>query len=177
MVTKEQKVTPYLTVSDAAKALAFLKEGLGAKIVSKMPAEDGKRLLHAEAVINGHSVFLSDDFPEWTGGRTPEKLGGTPVNMHVTLKRPKDVDVWVERAAKAGAKITHPPEDMFWGDRFAKVTDPLGHDWGFGAPLPKAKAKPKALTKSKAKPLAKPKALAAKTKAKPKPAAKRGRKT
>lgn len=161
-MAKEQKITPYLTVSNADKMLAFLKAGLGAKIVSKMPAEDGKRLMHAEAVVNGHSLYLSDDFPEWTGGRTPEKLGGTPVNMHVSLKRPKDVDVWVDRAVKAGAKVTHPPQDMFWGDRFGKVTDPFGHDWGFGAPLPKPKKK------AKAKP-------AAKAKAKPKPAAKRGR--
>jgi PhnB protein len=161
-VPKEQKITPYLTVSNAAKALEFYKAGLGAKIVSKMPAEDGKRLMHAEAVINGHSVYLSDDFPDWTGGRTPEKFGGTAVNLHISLKRPKDVDVWMARAAKAGAKVTHPAQDMFWGDRFGKVTDPFGHDWGFGAPLPKPK------TKTKAKPKAAPKAKA-------KPATKRGR--
>ena len=22
-----------------------------------------------------------------------------------------------------------PPTDMFWGDRFAKVVDPFGHEW------------------------------------------------
>ena len=22
-----------------------------------------------------------------------------------------------------------PPEDMFWGDRYAVVTDPFGHSW------------------------------------------------
>lgn len=151
------KLVPYLTVSNAAKALDFLKAGLGAKIVSKMPAEDGKRLMHAEAVINGHSVYLSDDFVEWTGGRTPEKFGGTPINLHISLKRPKDVDVWIERAAKAGAKITQKAEDMFWGDRWGKVLDPFGHEWGFGAPLPKPKkkSKPAAKTKAKAKPAAK----------------------
>ncbi len=23
-----------------------------------------------------------------------------------------------------------PLQDMFWGDRFGKVTDPFGHQWG-----------------------------------------------
>jgi hypothetical protein len=25
--------------------------------------------------------------------------------------------------------VTVPPEDMVWGDRYAKVTDPFGHEW------------------------------------------------
>lgn len=161
---KERKITPYLTVSNATKALEFYKAGLGAKIVAKMPAEDGKRLMHAEAVINGHSVYLSDDFPEWNGGKTPEKFGGTAVNMHIHVKRPKDVDAWMERAVKAGAKIVMPAEDMFWGDRYGQVTDPFGHAWAFGAELPKpkkkAKSKPAAKPKEKAKPATKAKAAA-----------------
>jgi PhnB protein len=159
-MAKEQKITPYLTVAGASKMLDFMKAGLGAKIVSKMPADDGKRLMHAEAVVNGHSVFLSDDFPEYGGGKSPEKFGGTPVTMHLILKRPEDVDAWMDRAVKAGAKIVMPAEDMFWGDRYGQVSDPFGHSWAFGAALPKPKKK------AAAKP---------KPKAKAKPAAKRGR--
>jgi PhnB protein len=144
VMPKEQKIVPYLTTSNATKMLDFLKAGLGAKIVSKMPAEDGKRLMHAEAVINGHSVFLSDDFIEYSGGKTPEKFGGTPVTMHLILKRPKDVDAWMERAVKSGAKVVMPAEDMFWGDRYGQVSDPFGHSWAFGAALPKPKNKKKA---------------------------------
>ena len=66
--------------------------------------------MHAEVVFNGHSVYLSDDFPEWTGGRTPEKLGGTAVTMHLNLPKPKDVDVWMARAEKAGGKVTMPAQ-------------------------------------------------------------------
>jgi PhnB protein len=157
---KEQKIVPYLTVAGAAKALEFYKNGLGAKIASKMPAEDGKRLMHAEAVINGHSVYLSDHFPEYPGSSpTPQTLSGTPVNMHLTLKKPKDVDAWMERAVKAGAKVAMAAVDMFWGDRYGKVVDPFGHEWAFGAALPKPKKKSKApARKAASKPAAKAKA-------------------
>jgi PhnB protein len=30
-----------------------------------------------------------------------------------------------------------PPEDMFWGDRYAKLRDPFGHVWSLGAPIKK----------------------------------------
>jgi PhnB protein len=29
----------------------------------------------------------------------------------------------------AGAKITMPIDDMFWGDRYCKLEDPFGHHW------------------------------------------------
>jgi PhnB protein len=33
------------------------------------------------------------------------------------------------QAVNAGAKGDMPPQDMFWGDRFGKLTDPFGHLW------------------------------------------------
>jgi PhnB protein len=41
----------------------------------------------------------------------------------------KDVDAFVARAVGAGAKITMPLENMFWGDRYCKLEDPFGHHW------------------------------------------------
>ena len=35
----------------------------------------------------------------------------------------------VQAAVDAGATATMPPDNMFWGDRYAKVLDPFGHDW------------------------------------------------
>lgn len=157
MAAKTQKLmVPYLTVSSGTAAIAFYKKGLGATEVMRMPAQDKKRLMHAELEINGHALYLADDFPDMSpdmtgGGRTPEKLGGTPCSMFVQLKEPKEVDKWMMRAAKAGAKINMPASDQFWGDRFGQVTDPFGHSWSFGAPLPKAKAKAPAKKKAKGK--------------------------
>jgi PhnB protein len=149
----QKQVVPYLTVSDGVGAIAFYKKGLAAKEVMRMPAEDGKRLMHAQVEINGHAVYLSDDFPEYAGGksRAPDKLGGTPVGMFIQLDAPKEVDKWMARAAKAGATITMPAADQFWGDRFGVISDPFGHSWQFGAPLPKPKKKPAAKKKAKGK--------------------------
>ncbi|MEQ1863483.1 MAG: VOC family protein, partial [Micropepsaceae bacterium] len=139
MAKTQKQIVPYLTVSNGNAAIAFYKKGLGATEVMRMPAEDKKRLMHAEVEINGHSLYFSDDFPEFTGGNTPQKHGGTAVSMFVQLTAPKEVDQWMGRAAKAGAKITMPAADQFWGDRFGQITDPFGHSWSFGAPLPKPK--------------------------------------
>jgi PhnB protein len=54
-------------------------------------------------------------------------LGGTTFSLYVYLP---DVDSAYKQAVAAGAKSDMAPVDMFWGDRYAKVTDPFGHFWG-----------------------------------------------
>ena len=41
----------------------------------------------------------------------------------------EDVDAAVQQAVDAGAEITMPVDDMFWGDRFGSLRDPFGHSW------------------------------------------------
>jgi PhnB protein len=135
--TQYPPLAAYLTVSNAEAALDFYARAFGARARMKMPSEDGQRLMHAEFEFNGGVVMMSDDFPEWSGGRTPEKFGGTPVAVHVTLDEPGEVDALVEQAAMHGAKIEMEPQDAMWGDRFATISDPFGHRWSISAPLPK----------------------------------------
>lgn len=120
---------PHLVVNGGAKALGFYQAALGAEEVARMPAPDG-RLMHAEMRIGKHLFYLADDFPEYCGGksRSPQALGGSPVNIHLYVE---DCDAAVSRAAEAGAAVTMPPADMFWGDRYGVVTDPFGHVWSF----------------------------------------------
>ena len=120
---------PHLVVDGCAKAIDFYKEAFGAEEVMRMPAPDG-RLMHAEIAIGGRRVYLNDDFPEMGSGqaRHPQALGGTPVTIHQYVE---DCDAAVQRAEKAGARVAMPPEDMFWGDRYATVVDPFGHSWSF----------------------------------------------
>ena len=40
-----------------------------------------------------------------------------------------NVDGVFKQAVSAGAKAEQPPSDMFWGDRYGKLTDPFGHVW------------------------------------------------
>ena len=74
-------VTPFLTIADGrgSEALAFYSRAFGGDIVEQNPAEDGKRLMQASLRINGGWVMLSDEFPEWMGGRVTPTAGGGDV--------------------------------------------------------------------------------------------------
>lgn len=139
MSENPQGIIPHLVVDDASAAIEFYRQALGAEETMRVPAEDGRRLLHAEMEMNGGRFYLRDDFPDCcpTGEgqpSTPTALRGTPVTMHLQVA---DCDAAVERAASAGATVVMPPDDMFWGDRFAQVIDPYGHSWSFAHPLPR----------------------------------------
>ena len=90
-----------------------------------MPAPDG-RVMHALVRISGAPVMLVDEMPEW-GALGPKALKGSPVTIHLYVD---DVDAVVSRAVKAGAKVTMPVADQFWGDRYGTLEDPFGHRWG-----------------------------------------------
>jgi len=64
-------LVPHLVVEGAADALEFYSKAFGATETLRMPAEDGKRLMHAQMIVNGATVFLMDYFPEYCshGGR------------------------------------------------------------------------------------------------------------
>ena len=132
----EQSIIPYLTVKDAAGAIAFYQKAFGATETFRMPADDGKRLLHASLIIRGGTLFLSDEFPEHGGG-APKEGQHVPVAIALALSTPPEVDATFKQAVSAGATGTMEPDDMFWGDRFAMLKDPYGHRWMLNAPLAK----------------------------------------
>ena len=121
-------ITPHLVVDGAAKAIEFYRKAFGAEEISRMPAPDGEKLMHAELKIGDSILMLADDFPEWCGGqsRSPKALGNTPVTMHLYVR---DCDAVFNRAVEAGCEVKMPLMDMFWGDRYGNVTDPFGHMW------------------------------------------------
>ncbi|HEY2001266.1 MAG TPA: VOC family protein [Acidobacteriaceae bacterium] len=129
-----QTVTPYLTVSNAAAAIDFYKKAFGAEEVVRHLAPDGKRLMHAHLKVLGMDLMLSDDFPDHMSGRsrTPEAFGGSPVTLHLHTD---DVNTLWANALAAGAKVTMPLQDQFWGERYGQFTDPFGHSWSAGQTL------------------------------------------
>jgi PhnB protein len=118
------RVTPYLSVDGAAKAIDFYSKVLGATERGRMPGPDGK-IGHAELEIGGSMIMLSDAFPDM-GAPTPASLGGSPVTVMVYVE---DVDAVFDRAIKAGAKEIAPVQDQFYGDRSGQFEDPFGHRW------------------------------------------------
>jgi PhnB protein len=118
-------VTPHLVLNDAAAAIEFYKNAFGAAEVMRMPGPDGKSVAHAELTIGDSFLFLADQWPGTSLG-PPSQFGGTTVSIHLYVQ---DCDALFNRAVAAGAQVVMPPMNMFWGDRFAKLTDPFGHSW------------------------------------------------
>ncbi len=117
-------VTPHLVCAGAADAIEFYKKAFNAVEEGRLPGPDG-RLMHAMIRIAGSAVMLVDEMPEW-GAFGPKSLKGSPVTIHLYVPH---VDAFVKRAVAAGAKITMPLDDMFWGDRYCQLEDPFGHHW------------------------------------------------
>ena len=113
-------VTPSLTIDGAAEAISFYEKAFGAQVVDSAPDPSGKKIWHAALRIGDSMVFVNDTFPEMG---SPE-----PSRTRLWLYVP-DVDASFARAVAAGAQVTMPPADMFWGDRMGGVQDPFGQKW------------------------------------------------
>lgn len=133
-MSKEDQFIPHLIVSDGMAALKFYSEVLGAEAGHTMMAQDGKRVMHGELLLDGHKLFLSDEFTTEEGGRcrTPQTLGGSSVRITLDTD---DADAVVERAVARGAEVVMPVQNMFWGARYGQIRDPFGHFWGINQQL------------------------------------------
>ena len=117
-------LTPHLVCAGAGAAIDFYKAAFGAVELSRLPGPGGK-LMHGSVRIGDSVLMLTDEMPEW-GSLGPKALKGSPVTIHLYVN---DVDAAVAQAVAAGAKVTMPVADMFWGDRYGQLEDPFGHKW------------------------------------------------
>lgn len=123
--TGYHSVTPMLTVRDVNKAIDFYKRALGAVERARFIGPDGNSVMHAELKIGDSVIMLGGEQAD-KGCRSPQTLGGTPVSLYLYVG---DVDQAFHRATSAGATVTMPVADMFWGDRCGTFADPFGHAW------------------------------------------------
>ena len=123
-------VTPYINVEGASAASAFYQKAFGAKELMRMPAQDGKRLMHCHLEINGGPLLMSDCWPEEGHPWEPSQS----FTMHLQVD---DIVAWWKRAVEAGAIELNPVEVMFWGDKYGRLRDPYGVTWSLGE-TPKA---------------------------------------
>jgi PhnB protein len=117
-------LTPHLICAGAASAIEFYKKAFNAVELMRLPGPDGK-LVHGAVRIGDSMLMLVDENEAW-GSFGPKALKGSPVVIHLQVE---DVDAAMAQAAAAGATITMPATDMFWGDRYGQVEDPFGHRW------------------------------------------------
>ena len=122
---------PYLSVQDASKAVAFYSKIFGSEPYLQIDMPDG-RVMHCEFRVGNARIFLSEELPEHGGTPSPTSLGGTCVAIHLYVD---DCDVLVTAMASNDSTVLMPPTDMFWGERFARVRDPFGHEWGITTQL------------------------------------------
>ena len=123
--TGYHSITPMLTVREVDKAIDFYKRALGAEERSRFKGPDGKSIMHAELKVGDSILMLGGEHAD-QGCRGPQTLGGTPVTLYLYVE---DVDTAFHRATSAGATVTMPVADMFWGDRCGQFMDPFGHKW------------------------------------------------
>ena len=117
-------VTPYLSVDGGMSALEFYKKAFGARELVRQTTPDGK-LVHGRLRIGDSIVMLSDVFPG-SDSSAPSQLGTSTVTLHVYSK---NVDRLWDRVLAAGARVSMPLVNQFWGERYGKVIDPFGHHW------------------------------------------------
>jgi PhnB protein len=125
----DHTITAHLSIKGAEGAIDFYQKAFGAVVlfVHKMP--DGK-VMHATLKIGDSKLMLADEWP----GSTPSAatLGGSPVVLNVYVE---DVDALWNQAVAAGAKVTMPLDNQFWGDRYGQLKDPFGLTWALGSHL------------------------------------------
>jgi PhnB protein len=128
-VHREDQFIPELIVRNAHAALDFYQRVFGAEEVHRMLKPGTEKIVHGELILEGHKFFVCDEFPASEGGtcKSPETLGGTGVRITLLVD---DADRVVERALAAGARVSMPVQDMFWGGRYGKIVDLFGHEWG-----------------------------------------------
>jgi PhnB protein len=122
-------VTPHLVVKGGKEAIEFYQKAFGAEVRSCKPGPDG-RVMHAELKIGDSVLYLADAFPEY-GSHGPRD-GSSPVTIHLAVE---DADAVFNQAVAAGATVTMPLDNMFWGDRYGKLVDPFGHHWSVATHL------------------------------------------
>jgi PhnB protein len=117
-------VTPYLYERDAAAAIEFYKKVFGAQEILRMPGPDGK-IGHAEIQVGNSRIMLADENRQMNA-LGPLTVGGCSSSLYVYLE---GVDSVVQKAVAAGATLTRPVKDQFYGDRSGAFTDPFGYTW------------------------------------------------
>lgn len=137
-------LTPHLSIPEnrAKEAIDFYKTAFGAterfRLLANEPmgpepsrTPDDTRVMHAHLLVNGSSLLLNDQFPEYNEGKSP-----TPgaIGLHLQVD---DADAWFERSVSAGAIAKMPVQDMFWGDRYGQIEDPFGYTWAFATTITK----------------------------------------
>ncbi len=128
---KTCEFVPYLSITDATKAVAFYSAVFDVTPYLLLNMPDG-RVMHCEFRVENARFFLSEELPEHGGTPSPTRLAATSVAIHLYVA---DCDAMIATMKEHGSTVLMEPADMFWGERFGRVRDPFGHEWGIATQL------------------------------------------
>jgi uncharacterized glyoxalase superfamily protein PhnB len=114
-------------VDDCHEAMVWYKKAFNATKKWAL-RHNGKTIAHVGMQAYGASFMFWNNNPDWKSFSPKHHGGITTVQMTFYVH---DVDKAFKSATDAGARSLMPPADCFWGERFAKVSDPWGHHWSF----------------------------------------------
>lgn len=121
---------PYLRVKNAGAAIEFYKRAFGATEKYRLTEPSGK-IGHCELLFGQTTVMVSEEYPEHgIYAPTPDTQPTSALHLHV-----ESCDAMIAAAVAAGAKVTRPPADHFYGERSGAIRDPFGHEWLIGHEL------------------------------------------
>jgi PhnB protein len=123
-------ITPSLAVVGGVEAMEFYKKAFGAQELQRQVTPAGK-LVHGRLRIGDSMILLADVF-QGSDRSAPSTVDTTTVTLHIYTT---DVEALWNRAVDAGAKVTMPLDDMFWGERYGHLVDPFGHHWSLSMPI------------------------------------------
>ncbi len=112
------KLIPHLIVADANAAGDLYQRAFGAEIVQKVPAPDGKHLMHCHLKINNEDLYIMDPM------QGPSQPGG--FLLHLAVDNP---EAWWKRATDAGLEVRLPLGKQPWGATYGQLKDRFGITW------------------------------------------------
>ena len=114
-------ISPWLSVTDTARALVYYSAAYGADVIERLEGDDG-------VVEVAHLDVDGADF--WVQ-RDPSSVPGESIRLILSVDDP---DAVFARAIEAGATELSPvAEGNGW--RVGRLVDPSGHQWEIGRPL------------------------------------------
>ena len=114
--TGYSSVSPWLITRDTNALFEFITAAFGAEEIDRVVGADGS-IGHAEARIGDSVVLAFDSRPHWPA---------TPSYLRLYTH---DADAAFHAALAAGATTVSVLDNSAWGDRGARIQDPLGNIW------------------------------------------------
>ena len=127
-VVRMPDIYPRLAYEDERAAVAYLERVFQLAEIREARTEHGDTML-AWLRIGDGVVMIGHANAEVHRIHSPHSIGNTTVQMMVYVH---DIDAHYAHAVEAGAEITMPIQDAFYGERRYEATDLEGHRWHFG---------------------------------------------